>query len=741
MTKRNFLLGKGERLAEDITVVRGGGPKSAPYTFSEARARLAPRFSNAMKDIDALPAAACPDDQAVVSLTLNPEYIAKSYFPHELLTAAGVTAVGSRPRKIKPEKRSKDRPPEEAITTELFVIGSREVLRRWSARLPDWQESERGGRDLLAVEDISAPSPDAKIKGALSAQDRSVFEVVLHTDALRGEMAVLPKFRSYLKNLGVETPLERRFYAGGLCFLEVEAPTQLADEIATFSIVRAVREMPRLRILRPPIRATDIPAQAFRLPSHDAMDRDIRVAIFDGGIPDGHPLTAWARPIETPNLGPPNPDYLKHGVHVTSAFLFGHIDPRAQLPAPYANVDHYRVLDNATGQRPHELYEVLDRIDKVLADQEYDFVNLSLGPQLPIEDDDVHAWTAVLDDRFGRANTLAAIAVGNDGEGDAILGLNRIQVPSDCVNALAVGACDTPGTNWQRAPYSSVGPGRSPGLMKPDLVEFGGSLQRPFIVVSDNIGATTLDTTGGTSFATPSTLRLGAGIRAHFGHNLGTLAIRTLLIHRAEKAEHPPEEVGWGRVARDLESIVVCDDDTIRVVYQGTISPAKYIRAPIPMPPGTMSGNAEITATICYKCRTDPHHPGNYTRAGLEISFRPHDQKFSRADQTHPNTKSFFGAANRGLTEEELRRDAWKWENCLHASKRFRGSSLSNPCFDIHYNARLEGRNFAPEEPLSYALVISVHARHIADLYDQVVRKYATLLEPLRPSIDIPVRT
>ena len=102
MTKRNFLLGKGERLTEDIAGVRGGGPKSAPYTFTEARARLAPRLAAAVERIDALPREACPGDQAIVSVTLNPEYIAKSYYPHDLLTAAGVTAVGSRPRRIKP---------------------------------------------------------------------------------------------------------------------------------------------------------------------------------------------------------------------------------------------------------------------------------------------------------------------------------------------------------------------------------------------------------------------------------------------------------------------------------------------------------------------------------------------------------------------------------------------------------------------------------------------------------------
>ncbi|MFN3607444.1 MAG: S8 family peptidase [Hyphomonas sp.] len=740
MTKRNFLLGKGERLAEDITVRGGGGPKVAPYSFAEAQSRLVPRLTKAVSQIDALPSNACPNDQAVVSLTLNPEYIAKSYFPHDLLKAAGMTAVGSKPRRVKPEKRSRDREPVETLTTELFVIGPRDAIRRWSSQLPSWAEATPEGKDLITLEDISAPTVETKIKGTLPSSGTGVFEVVLHVDELLGENFILGEFRKYLQDVGVESRLDRRFYAGGLCFLEVEAPAELADEIAVFSVVRAIREMPRLRMLRPTIRSSSIPTQMLQLPVEGALDPNIRAAIFDGGLPDNHPLTPWARPVDGPNLGPAHTEFLKHGTAVTSAFLFGHIDPTQPLPRPYSNVDHYRVLDNEPGQNPHELFDVLDRIDRVLSDIDYDFVNLSLGPRLPIEDDDVHAWTAVLDDRFARTNTLAAIAVGNDGDGDATLGLNRIQVPADCVNALAIGACDTPDAGWRRAPYSSVGPGRSPGLMKPDLVDFGGSIQRPFLVVGQG-DQPTLDSTGGTSFATPSTLRLGAGVRAHFGSNLSLLAIRALLIHRAERGNQPAEEVGWGRISRSLEDIVICDDDTIRVVYQGTISPAKYIRAPIPLPVGEISGNAEITATICYKSQTDPHHPGNYTRAGLEVSFRPNDQKFSRDNQVHPDTKSFFGAANSGMTEEDLRRDAWKWENCLHASRRFRGSSLRNPCFDIHYNARLEGRNFAPTHSLPYALVVSVHAKHIADLYDQVVRRFSTQLEPLRPTIDIPVRT
>jgi hypothetical protein len=94
-----------------------------------------------------------------------------------------------------------------------------------------------------------------------------------------------------------------------------------------------------------------------------------------------------------------------------------------------------------------------------------------------------------------------------------------------------------------------------------------------------------------------------------------------------------------------------------------------------------------------------------------------------------------------GLLEDELRRDAWKWENCLHTSVTFMGKALRNPVLDIHYNARQAGRVFTPKEALPYALVVSVRAKHIVDLYDKVVRKYAKQLEALQPVLEIPVNT
>ncbi|WOI52980.1 S8 family peptidase [Parvularcula sp. LCG005] len=740
MAKQNFLLGRGERLTADVVIKSGGGPKKPPYTFAEAKSRLTPMLGSAVEYIDTLPNDAFPQDQAILSLTLNPEYIAKSYFPADLLKDVGIEVVGSRPRKITPQKRSGDRVPQETFTTELFAQGTRSALRSWHKSLPLWQATRRSAGELVSVEEISAPQPEVKIKGSLPSDGILPLEVVLHGSELEGELNILDAFGNFLEARRLSRDFGRKFYAQGLCFLELDAPAEFASEIAKFSCVRALRKMPELRVLRPTIRSPGLPTAAVELPTESPVSLDTKVAIFDGGVPENHPITAWVTPYELDGMEPASDELLEHGVAVTSAALFGHINPKTPLSTPFASIDHYRVLDDAPNQNPHELYEVLERIEGVLGTEQYDFINLSIGPCLPIEDDDVHAWTAVLDDRLSRSSTLAAIAVGNSGESDAETGLNRVQVPSDCVNAIAVGACDSPGTKWQRAPYSSVGPGRSPGLIKPDLVGFGGAVQRPFLVLSPDLD-TKLLPIGGTSFATPSIIRMASGVRAHFGENLNHLAIRALLVHTAEESEHSFNEVGWGRAAQDLNDIVLCGDDEVRIVYQGEISPAKYIRAAIPVPQDEMQGMVSLKATLCYKSQTDPHHPGNYTRAGLEISFRPRDDRFSRETQLHPDTKPFFGSAVMGATEDELRRDAWKWENCLHSRKRMQGRSLRNPVFDIHYNSRLEGRNFAAAPKLPYALVVSVRAKAVANLYDQIVRKYSTQLEPLRPILDVPVRT
>ena len=154
---------------------------------------------------------------------------------------------------------------------------------------------------------------------------------------------------------------------------------------------------------------------------------------------------------------------------------------------------------------------------------------------------------------------------------------------SDCVNALAVGATNQIEDGWKRASYSAVGPGRSPGLVKPDLVAFGGPPRQYFHVPSDRDPAKLVPTCG-TSFSAPYLLRYAVGIRAILGHDISPLAIKALLINAADRSGHNKGDVGWGKIPDDLGQIIESPVGTARILYQGELTSGKYLRVPLPIP-------------------------------------------------------------------------------------------------------------------------------------------------------------
>ena len=306
---------------------------------------------------------------------------------------------------------------------------------------------------------------------------------------------------------------------------------------------------------------------------------------------------------------------------------------------------------------------------------------------------------------------------------------------------MAVGACDSVSeTEWKRASYSAIGPGRSPGVMKPDLVTFGGDIEEYFHVLGK--GAKPVITPQrGTSFAAPYALRSAVGVRAILGSDLSQLAIKALLIHASKPLDHSCAEVGWGKLPEDLNDIIVSPDGVARIVYQGELKPGKYLRASLPIPEGGLKGKINLTATFCYATTTDPQDSASYTKAGLEVTFRPNDTRVKDGKQ-NAETKGFFELA-KYATESERRSDMGKWETVLHSSKNMLGSTLKNPVFDIHYNASEAGASIASHkaEKIKYALIITVKAAKHQDLYNEILRAYNQVLVPIQPQTSIPIRS
>ncbi len=738
--KRNYLLGYGERLTVPVRIAAGGDEKKPPYSFEQARARLLPMLESVAASLEALPEKACPNGEAVAAITLHPEYYAKSYFPGGLLRDADLRTVGSRARKIKPERRSRGREPEEEVTTELFVAGARSAFHQLADQIPDWTPDSAGSKHLPAIERVSTFQAEERVRPLKKGRETLPLEVVLHASENASDRFILAGFKAYLEELGLEPDLKRIFFAGKLCFLRLRATERQAHEVARFSFLRVLREMPKLRTTNPVLRGTVPHPRRVGLPQEEALDPSLRVAVFDGGLSETSRLTAWANALESPGVREAHPELVWHGETVTSALLFGSVTGDL-AERPVCRVDHYRVLDKDSERDPFELYEVLERVKSVLDRGNYEFVNLSMGPALPVDDDEVHAWTAVLDEHLSDGHSLASIAAGNSGEEpeDPVLQKWRVQVPSDCVNGLTVGASDRLAGGWARAPYSSKGPGRSPGIVKPDLVTFGGSQHEVFWVADPNTHGQVI-ATAGTSYAAPAAMRSGLRVRAHFGTVLSPLAIKALLIHSTDPGDHPQQEVGWGRLPDDLDELVICNDGCVRVVYQDEITAARYRRIHIPLPPEGLTGKVHITATFCFATPVDPEHPGNYTKSGLSVVFRPNRSKFGRDDAIHAKTAAFFQPAKLYTTEQQLRSDAHKWETCLHRRIGKFAKSLDRPVFDIHYIARAGGRDDASAGKIRYALVLTVEAPRVKDLYDRVVRTYRAYLQPLTPIIAVPVR-
>lgn len=764
MAGARFLIGGGENLSESTKrLSKPPGKKAYLYSVAERQAELNPQWEKISSVTASLPETACPGGQTVIAMTLHPSFLARSYYPDKLFKREGLRPVGSRLIEVAPKKPRSKRgvSKTEDPSAQLFLALDRDRLPNIAADLlilPEvsyLDEKEirsnptfAAAQDYMKVECV-APLGLERIKPIPEEFRHSgaqvPIEVVLHAGAGREDDPIRSGFVRHARRIGLTVGLDRARTAGGLTFLPFYAPFEMLETLAQFSFLRVLRRVPTLGRLTPASRSLG-PAVRLPLPQTPAAHEGLRVAIFDGGLPENHGLGNWVTARDAAGIGTPDAESLEHGVQVTSAFLFGHLSSKDGVQVPVANVEHIRVLDVNLPNDDFQLYTVLERIENSLKGHNYDLVNISMGPSQAMLDDDIDPWTVSLDKFFSRGTALCTVACGNDGHLDALTQLNRVQPPSDGVNLLGVGAADSLDSPWARAAYSCIGPGRSPGIVKPDLVAFGGTEERPFLAWTGNAGA---KGTAGTSFAAPSSLRMAAGLRAQFEADLWAPTVKALLIHHADPrispgrrgGEHPKSDVGWGRISHRLEEIVLCGDGEARVVYQVELPPGAGKQLYLPVPSG-LTGYVEISATICFYSDTDPEDSANYTCLGLEPTFRPHIDRYddkSGKKSRLPKSASFF-TKSAIAAEVELRDDAHKWETTRHAVRRFEAPSLHTPYFEVFCVARQNGQRADHKEMIRLGAVITVRCEAVSDLYDRVLRAYAGRLRPLSLRAQAPIK-
>jgi len=409
---------------------------------------------------------------------------------------------------------------EDQPTKSYLLAGDERSIARVSELLAGEALKGAARERLRQFDVVRLPETDEILRARpqLPADELMTWEAVLHpTVAASGEViaaerqAVIAKWATWVDQLGGEIAADYQRVVRGMTFMPVLLPAGAAERATRFNPLRALRPMPKVRPT--PIGPLRVVATGRQLPAPPPGQRpqsDLRVAVFDGGVSRGIPhLDPFVDPIDvTPE--PEDPDSVAHGTMVTGALLYGSLTENEPLRTPDAGVDHFRVVP-APSPDPWDvdLYWILDRIVEQVRARGYPIVNLSLGPDLAVDDQiEPHRWTAELDDLTDELGVLFVTAVGNNGELDAVSGLNRVQVPSDMVNALSVGACDrlAPVADWQRASYSAVGPGRSGARWRSVGLATGSALG----VTPDRMSSSACSASSWTS---SSTVRLVAGSR------------------------------------------------------------------------------------------------------------------------------------------------------------------------------------------------------------------------------------
>ena len=301
MASPRYLIGQGEKLSEEISrPPRGMGDKAHPYSFNEARRRLAPQWKSTAKAIESLPDLACPGGEAALEVTLHPSYLAKSYYPGELIRELGLHHLGSRAVHIVPHKVVAARAEESGKAQPapvLYLAGNADRLVKFSIAAAQWAPNDEKVEDAFRrIESVTTPGHSRlkSLSTRFENRDNIPLEVVLHNPEELGNSVVIRTFAKFMRSLGVHFDLDRQRQAGGLAFLPIIAPRNRLDDVLNFSFLRALREAPRIVPFDPVARSL---GRAFPvvLAGEDATAPDLSVAIFDGGLPDNHLLDIVTR--------------------------------------------------------------------------------------------------------------------------------------------------------------------------------------------------------------------------------------------------------------------------------------------------------------------------------------------------------------------------------------------------------------------------------------------------------------
>lgn len=757
--KRRPILYNGQVYFRPITKKLGGGEKAMRYTYEEARDIVLTNIAVTKSQIREIPSESRLPNEVVISLVMQPEFSAKSYYPNSLFDLEtqkyGLKEIGSR---ILKEDHLINITADyeeiyESTTSKMFFLrateGSLENLER---ELHNSFVSKGFQEDIRKISSIQLLSSENQILGLPEDWESGRLEAVLHPFDI-DRSVTLGHFLDKINACGVDMQDVRyKQYESGVSFISFNGNKNVINSISGYNPLRTVH----------PLAMRDLPgisrgtiSGGGPLPAIFRKASPIVVGVIDGGIHLDNPYLANYAESEFSVAGNPIPSYVDHGTQVSGAVLYGALNKYKEgdvLAEPAVSIKSFGVLSSNTSDP--DLYDAIDAIESIVpANPNISVYNLSLGPKGPIFDDSISRFTYSCDYLSNKHNILFCVAVGNDGH---IPGYDRIQSPSDSVNCLSVGAYTKKDGKYIRAPYSSIGPGREGCKMKPDIMAFGGCEQHPIHLVSNTIANKVWSR--GTSFSSPIVAGIAGRLIGESNKVIDPLIAKALLIHStAEKEMGHTIEMGHGILPEDANSIVNCKDNSYTLIYRGEIEHGKYAEYQIPWKNEIQQGKVQFQWTIAVLTDVDQLSCDDYTSSSVEVTFYPNVNKYKFTNtnnvlidgrlkkseivdivvnperrlellamgwsqSAYPITDS---AKTQIKKEEDLKADL-KWDSLDTRTLNKNAVSVEAPAFHVHSLGR--GSRLG-EAKVKFALVLTVTApKAEIDLYSNILNSYPALL-------------
>ncbi|MBE6468892.1 MAG: S8 family peptidase [Coriobacteriaceae bacterium] len=762
MSEKLPIIAHGETYAKPVKRNQGGGPRIRPHEYEEARSRLLANIDTISSQIENNPDLYL--DERIVCVRLEPKFEAKSYMPSSMLTASdNLKIVGGRKYRTTEERPAVSI--EDAEPNDQPKFAKLYFLRATSKGISDFENALRNGtndtdawrNEIMSIRSLDLLMPEEKILGFDDDWESGAVEVVLHPFERSDEQAV----DLFCKATGLDrAEIEVRTYRNGVTFVAAQMNKEAAIAAARINPLRTMHPMGQVNF-EPMIRGTlSAPAPQIA-PAREKPP--VTVGVFDGGCNAGVPLLKGRVDAHDCVASPAVQAGIDHGSGVCGTILHGELSgkgPNDILPEPEVHVESFRVLP-PSNPIDLELYESIDAIEFVVEQNPgIRLYNLSFGPQGPILDDDISRFTYALDIMsFSRdvEPPLFCVAVGNDG--DKPEPFNRIQSPSDLINGLGVGAYtnQTDGSP-SRAYYSCVGPGREGAKIKPDVLEFGGDLNKPFFVTASSGNKLRID--AGTSFASPLVVHKLGKMMARSEDVTQHLA-RALLLHNAiHRDDFVQEEYGFGIVPEDPAECLSCENNRVTTLYQGVLRPKQLVSLPIfALGIEGTKGLVTVSWTIVAVCDTDPNDSDAYSASCVTDTFVPHSSRYSYTQKGTNQKKTVdlsteegriqaaqlelegYSASNlpaskpakRYWEESDLRAHDLKWDTVISKTQRMQSTSIHEPSLTLQSIFRNNGDSDALTR---YYVVVTIEAPgYNGSLYNETLQQFQNL-QPIRLRVE-----